>query len=156
MNRLALVLLAATCAAMAVPAPAADKPPDLSAEVERGVRAYNSREIAYYESALTPDAVFIADDGAVFAGKDRVLKQFTRVFGMTPVRRIEVSDVATGGRGDVAWSRFKWTLTGPEQSRAGVASTVFVREGGEWKVALIHNTRSGHAAPAAGAAPHRH
>ena len=155
MKRLALVVLAATLA-VAVPATAAEKAPDLSAEVERGVRAYNSREIAYYESALTPDAVFIADDGAIFAGKDRVLKQFTRVFGMTPVRQIAVSDVATGGRGDVAWSRFKWTLTGPAQSRAGVASTVFVREGGEWKIALIHNTRSGHAAPAAGAAPHRH
>lgn len=145
----ALVLLAAVASA----APA----PDVSGEVERGVRAYNAREIAYYETALTPDAVFIADDGAIFAGKERVLKQFTRVFGMTPARQIAVSDVATGGRGDVAWARFKWTLTGPEQSRAGVATTVFVRgPAGDWQVALIQNTRSGHGAPATTPAPHRH
>jgi len=157
MTPLALVLLAAWPAG-AVAAPAGT--PDVSGEVERGVRAYNAREIAYYESALTPDAVFIADDGAIFAGKERVLRQFTRVFGMTPARQITVSDVATGGRGDVAWARFKWTLTGPEQSRAGVATTVFVRgPAGDWQVALIQNTRSGHGAPAApGAtpAPHRH
>jgi ketosteroid isomerase-like protein len=141
-------------ALLAAAAPAA---PDVSAEVERGVRAYNAREIAYYETALTPDAVFIADDGAIFAGKERVLKQFTRVFGMTPARQIAVSDVATGGRGDVAWARFKWTLTGPEQSRAGVATTVFVRgAGGEWQVSLIQNTRSGHGAPGTAPAPHRH
>jgi uncharacterized protein (TIGR02246 family) len=161
MAPLALVLLAAWTAA-ATPAAAAgpaEKPPDVSAEVERGVRAYNSREIAYYQSALTPDAVFIADDGAIFAGKERVLRQFTRVFGMTPARQIAVSDVATGGHGDVAWARFKWTLTGPETSRAGVATTIFVRgAAGGWQIASIHNTRSGHGAPTAGAtpAPHRH
>jgi ketosteroid isomerase-like protein len=146
-------LVLALLAAVAPAAPA----PDVSAEVERGVRAYNAREIAYYETALTPDAVFIADDGAIFAGKERVLKQFTRVVGMTPPRQSAVSDVATGGRGDVAWARFKWTLTGPEQSRAGVATTVFVRgPGGDWQVSLIQNTRSGHGAPASTAAPHRH
>jgi ketosteroid isomerase-like protein len=150
MAPLALVLLAASPLAA----------PDVTAEVDRGVRAYNAREIAYYESALTPDAVFIADDGAIFAGKERVLKQFTRVFGMTPARQIAVSDVVTGGRGDVGWARFKWTLTGPETSRAGVATTVFVRApGGQWQVASIQNTRSGHGAPAAPGAtpvPHRH
>jgi ketosteroid isomerase-like protein len=136
----------------AAPAPSA---PDLSAEVDKGVKAFNAREIAYYEQALLPEAVLIADDGAIFAGKERVLKHFTRVFGMTPARSIAVTDVASGGRGEAGWARFKWTLSGPEASRDGVTSTVYVREGGQWKVALIQNTRSGHGAPAAGAAPHR-
>src|SRR6185295_6469321 len=102
MSRLAIVRLAVCAAAFSAPALAAEAP-DVSAEVERGVKAYNAREIAYYEGALLPDAVFVADDGAIFAGKDRVLRQFTRVFGMTPPRQIAVSDVATGGKGDVAW-----------------------------------------------------
>lgn len=155
MPRLARVLFAA--AAIAAPAAAAEKAPDLAAEVDRGVRAYNSRDLTYYETALLPDAVFVADDGAIFAGKERVMKQFTRVFGMTPARQIAVSDVATGGRGDVAWARFKWMLTGPETSRPGVATTIFVRDpGGEWKIASIHNTRSAHGAPAGAAPAHRH
>ena len=157
MSRLSYVALAVFLAVATAAGAAAPATPDVGAEVEKGVKAYNAREIAYYETALTPDAVFIADDGAIFAGKERVLKQFTRVFGMTPARQIAVSDVATGGRGDVAWARFKWTLTGPEQSRAGVATTVFVRgAGGEWQVALIQNTRSGHGAPGTAPAPHRH
>jgi uncharacterized protein (TIGR02246 family) len=156
MHRPANVLL--VIAALAVPALAAENAPGLAAEVERGVRAYNARDLTYYETALLPDAVFVADDGAVFAGKERVVKSFARVFGMTPARQIAVSDVATGGKGDVAWARFKWTLTGPETSRPGVATTIFVREpGGPWKIASIHNTRSAHGAPAAPAAPaHKH
>jgi len=154
MSRFARVFLAAV--ALAAPAVAAEKTPDLAAEVERGVKAYNSRDLTYYESSLLPDAVFVADDGAIFAGKERVMKQFTRVFGMTPPRQIAVTEVASGGRGDVGWARFKWTLTGPETSRAGVATTIFVRDGGEWKVASIHNTRSGHGAPAGAAPAHKH
>ena len=153
MSRTALVLLAVSMAA--VPATPAAENPDLAAEVEKGVRAYNARDLAYYETSLLPDAVFVADDGAVFAGKERVVKSFARVFGMTPARQIAVSDVVTGGKGDVAWARFKWTLTGPETSRPGVATTIFVREaGGPWKIASIHNTRAAHGAPAAPA--HKH
>jgi ketosteroid isomerase-like protein len=152
MSRLACLATAVCAAALAAPALAAE-PPGVAAEVERGVKAYNAREIAYYEAALLPDSVFIADDGAIFAGRDRVLKQFTRVFGMTPPRQIAVSDVATGGKGDVAWARFKWDLTGPDTARPGVATIIFVREGDAWKIASIHNTRSGHGGAAA---PHRH
>ena len=146
--------IASTTLALSLAAPA--QAPDLAAEVDKGVKAFNAREIAYYEQALLPDAVLIADDGAIFAGKERVVKHFTRVFGMTPARSIAVTDVASGGRGDTAWARFKWTLTGPDAARAGVTTTLYVREGGAWKVASIQNTRSGHGAPAAGAAPHRH
>ncbi|HVR70920.1 MAG TPA: DUF4440 domain-containing protein [Vicinamibacteria bacterium] len=153
MRRLASVLL--VTAALALPAAAAENRPDLAAEVERGVRAYNSRDLTYYETALRPDAVFVADDGAIFAGKERVVRSFANVFGMTPPRQIAVSDVVSAGSGDVAWVRFKWTLTGPETSRPGVATTIFVRgPGGEWQIASIHNTRSAHGAPAAPA--HRH
>jgi ketosteroid isomerase-like protein len=157
MFRKAIVLLAAGAAAAASSIPAvraAEAAADVAAEVDKGVKAYNAREIGYYDTALLPDATFVADDGAIFAGKERVMKQFTRVFGMTPPRQIAVSDVATGGKGDVAWARFKWTLTGPETSRPGVATIIFVRDGGALKIASIHNTRSAHGAPAAPA--HRH
>jgi uncharacterized protein (TIGR02246 family) len=155
MTRHALVLFAAAVSMAAPPVARAAEAPDLAAEVEKGVRAYNARDLTYYETSLLPDAVFVADDGAVFAGKERVVKSFARVFGMTPARQIAVTDVVTGGKGDVAWARFKWTLTGPETSRPGVATTIFVREpGGPWKVASIHNTRAAHGAPAAPA--HKH
>lgn len=126
------------------PAPADDAPSKVAAEVEKGVKAYNAHDLAYYESALAPEAVYIAEDGAIFAGKERVLRTFTRIFAKTPARQIAVSDVATGTRGDVAWARFKWTLSMGPDSRQGVSSILFGRAGDAWQVLQIQNTPTGH------------
>jgi len=145
-------------------APAAQARPEIAAEVQRGVAAYNAQDIAYYQASLALDAVYIADDGAVISGKERIVGLFTRIFARTPKPRLEVSDIVTGGRGDVAWARFKWTLSDIEKARPGVATAIFVRGGAGWQVASIQNTPVGHAmrsaSPAPGAspsaAPHKH
>ena len=92
------------------PPPPPPTRPEIAAEVQRGVTAYNAQDIAYYQSSLAPDAVYIADDGGIFVGKERVVGLFTRIFARTPKPKLEVSDVVTGGTGDVAWARFKWAL----------------------------------------------
>ena len=156
-------LILAVALAVQAAAPAAQARPEIAAEVQRGVAAYNAQDIAYYQKSFAPDAVYIADDGAVFSGKERIVGLFTRIFGRTPKPRLEATDIATGGKGDVAWARFKWTLADIEKARPGVATVIFVRADGGWQVASIQNTPAGHAmraAPAAGAspspAPHRH
>jgi len=121
---------------------AADTP---EAEVERGVAAYNARDIKYYEAALAPDVVYIAEDGAVMSGKDRVLRLFGRIFSATPPRQLAVEAVTTGSKGDVAWARFKWTLTIGQETRKGVGTTLFVRGADRWQVVQIQNTPDGHA-----------
>lgn len=147
-------LLAAAVLAVPTLAPGADTAP-IAAEVERGVAAYNAQQIAYYEEALATDAVYIAEDGAMFVGKEPVLRLFTRIFGRPQPPRLAVTDVVTGGKGEAAWARFKWTLTSGAESRQGVTSIIFVRAGDAWQVVQIHNTPSGHAmpAPSAGASP---
>jgi ketosteroid isomerase-like protein len=126
------------------PSPAADTT-GLAAEVDRGVQAFNARDLKYYEASLADDAVFIADDGGMFIGKERVMRHFTRVFGQEPPRRVAVTDVTTGQKGDVGWARFKWTLSaGTETGRSGVATTLFTRAGGRWQVLQIQNTLAGH------------
>jgi ketosteroid isomerase-like protein len=145
------VLLAAV---LAVPVPALSAGgPSIPAEVEKGVAAYNARDIAYYEDALAIDAVYVAEDGAVFVGKERVLRLFTRIFAMTPPRQLAVSDVATGSKGDVAWARFKWTLAMGAESRQGVSSILFARAGDAWQVLQIQNTPAGHSTPAGPPSP---
>jgi uncharacterized protein (TIGR02246 family) len=143
-----------------VPTPAPQALPEIAAEVERGVRAYNAQDLAYYQTSLTTDAVYVADDGAVFAGKERVLQLFTRIFARTPKPQLAVSDVVTGGRGDVAWARFNWTLSGIERARPGVATAIFVKAPSGWQVVSIQNTAKGHAMhaapPAPGASPAAH
>ena len=168
----ALMLLVAVAIQYAAPAaspaasPAAPAPqarPEIAAEIQRGAAAYNAQDIAYYQASLAPDAVYIADDGAIFAGKERIVGLFTRIFARTPKPRLETSDVVTGGRGDVAWARFKWTLSEIEKARPGVAIAIFVRGDAGWQVVSIQNTAAGHgmrpaasAAPGASPAPHQH
>ena len=147
-------LLAAAVLAVPTLAPGADTAP-IAAEVERGVAAYNAQQIAYYEEALATDAVYIAEDGAMFVGKEPVLRLFTRIFGRPQPPRLAVTDVVTGGKGEAAWARLKWTLTSGAESRQGVTSIILVRAGDAWQVVQIHNTPSGHAmpAPSPGASP---
>ena len=144
----------------AAPTPAPQALPEIAAEVERGVRAYNAQDLAYYQTSLALDAAYIADDGAVFAGKERVLQLFTRIFARTPKPQLAVTDIVTGGHGDVAWARFSWTLSGIERARPGVAMAIFVKAGPGWQVVSIQNTAKGHAMhgapPSPGASPAAH
>ncbi len=143
----------------ASPAPAASRP-EIAAEVEKGVRAYNAQDAGFYETTLAADATYVADDGQVFSGKDRVLGLFKRIFARSPKPRLEVSDIVTGGRGDVGWARFNWTLGGIEKARPGVATAIFVRDGGAWRLLSLHNTPRAHlmrpGTPAGASMPRSH
>jgi uncharacterized protein (TIGR02246 family) len=162
----AVIFAVALAAQSASPAVAPQARPEIVTELQRGVTAYNAQDIAYYQSSLAPDAVYIADDGGIFVGRDRVVSLFTRIFARTPKPRLEVSEIATGGTGDVAWARFKWTLSDIEKARPGLATAIFTRSGGRWQVASIQNTAVGHpmhparpagaSYPAASPAPEMH
>jgi ketosteroid isomerase-like protein len=151
-----LLVLSQAPASSPTPVPPPSRP-EIAAEVERGTKAYNAQDLAYYQAALMPDAVYIADDGAVFSGKERVLQLFTRIFGRPQKAHLEVADLVTGGQGDAAWARFNWTLSGIERARPGVATVIFQRSSGGWQVASIQNTAKGHAmrsaSPSPGASP---
>src|SRR5258708_31593673 len=118
----------------ALSAPAAPKAAavgdELTAEVQRAVTAYNARDLSYYESVLDPKSVYIAEDGAVISGRERVLRTFGRLFTADPPRRLEISDVSVDRRGDTGWALFRWTLTAGSESRLGVSSVVYVRGDG--------------------------
>jgi ketosteroid isomerase-like protein len=146
-----LVALQSAPSSSATPGPASR--PEIAAEVERGRRAYNAQDLAYYEAALAPDAVYIADDGAVFSGKERVMQLFTRIFGRAQKPHLEIGDITTGGKGDTAWARFEWTLSATEHARPGVATVIFEHTADGWRVASIQNTAKGHTMRAASPAP---
>ena len=118
----------------------------VAAEVAKGVVAYNAQDLEYYEGALAPDAVYIADDGMTFTGKQSVAGLFGRLFAATPRPQIAVSDVTTNAKENVAWARFKWTITRGETSRKGICSILFTRAGDTWQAVQIQNTPDGHGA----------
>jgi len=141
----------APAAAPAATSPAAD---ELSAEVQRAVTAYNARDLKYYESVLDPKSVYIAEDGAVISGRERVLRTFGRIFSAEPPRRIEIAELSVDRRGDTGWATFRWTLTAGTDVRQGVTSVLYVRADGGWRPMLIQNTLRAHAMrPAAAVSP---
>lgn len=144
---LATLLFFASPQAPPGPAPpkAAEVGDDLSAEVQRAVTAYNARDLSYYESVLDPKSVYIAEDGAVISGRDRVLRTFGRIFTADPPRRIEISDLSVDRRGDTGWATFRWTFTAGPDTRQGVTTVLYVREGRAWRPMIIQNTLRAHA-----------
>ena len=118
-------LLAAAVLTVPTLAAGADTAP-VAAEVEKGVAAYNAQAITYYEDTLATDVVYIAEDGAVFVGKERVLRLLhPHLRAAMPPKQLAVTDVVTGRKGEVSWARFKWTLTSGTESRLGVTSIIF-------------------------------
>ncbi len=146
---LVTVLLVAHPQAPAPAARAAANQPadDLSAEVARAVAAYNARDLSYYQSVLDPKSVYIAEDGGVISGRERVLRTFGRIFTADPPRHIEISDVSIDRRGDTGWAVFRWALTAGSDTRQGVTSVLYVRGDGVWHPMLIQNTLRGHGSP---------
>jgi ketosteroid isomerase-like protein len=140
--------LAGLLVAWSALASAQSSPPGLGAEVEKGVAAYNAQDLKYYEGALAPDVVYIADDGASFVGRERVIGLFGRLFAATPKRRMVMSDLVTGGIGEVGWARFKWTIMQGDKSRKGLCSILMARMADRWKAIQIQNTPDGHAGAA--------
>jgi ketosteroid isomerase-like protein len=136
------------------PPPAAVSADDLAGEVQRAVAAYNARDLSYYEAVLSPKSVYIAEDGAVIAGRERVLRTFGRIFTADPPRKLEISDLTVDRQGDTGWATFRWTLTVGPETRLGVTSVLYARGEGGWRPMLIQNTLRGHAMrPAASASP---
>ena len=106
--------------------------------------AYNARDLSYYERVLGPKSVYIAEDGMVISGRDRVLRTFGRIFSADPPRRIEISDLTVDRQGQTGWATFRWTLTAGTDTRSGVTSVLYARGDGGWAPVLIQNTLTGH------------
>jgi predicted metalloendopeptidase len=73
--------------------------PNFLKEVQRAVTASHARDLSYYETVLDPKSVYIAEDGGVISGRERVLRTFGRIFTADPPRRIEISDLSVDRRG---------------------------------------------------------
>ena len=155
MHPLFLVAVLFVANAQASPASApAGASDDLAAEVQRAVSAYNARDLSYFERVLDPKSVYIAEDGDLISGRERVLRTFGRIFTADPPRHIEISDVSVERRGETGWALFRWTLTIGSETRQGVSSVMYARTEGVWRPMIIQNTLRGHAMrPAAVASP---
>ena len=139
------LLLALALAVPGAAPPAAQARPEIASAVLRGIAAYNAQDLAYFEATVAPDAVYIMDNALVLSGRENVLALLNGFFARTPRPQMVASEIVTGGRGDVAWARFKWTPS--HNTRPGVTTAIFVREGAGWQVVSIQLTRLTHGEP---------
>ena len=107
--------------------------------VQAGIDAYNSQNTAYFEKVLSPDVVWLDEDGHAIAGKDRVLRFVTRQITATPVRKMTVADIKVSSSGDVAWASFAYTIEGDGRlPLKGINTLVYKKSGSEWQLVQVH------------------
>lgn len=79
---------------------------------------------------------------AAIVGRERVLDSWRVIFGATDAIRFELADLAVEVHGEVACvtcvERIVATAGGLEQHGEAVATNLFVRDGGQWRMVLHH------------------
>ena len=113
------------------------------------VDAINKQDQAYLNGLLTPDAVWLDEDGHIFPAATWLRRLITG----TPAKKFTIVSTPAALRvgditADTAWAGFNYTLdetitprgqsTAIDNQMKGLASIVFKKNGNDWQVALIH------------------
>ena len=115
---------------------AAQQPPaDL---VQKGIDALNTQDVAYFEKALTPEAVWLDEDGHAITGKEAVVSFIRRQFAATPAKKLSATNIKMSSNGDTAWAHFLYTVEAGTVQKKGFNVTVFKKVGNDWQIVLIH------------------
>ena len=70
--------------------------------------AYNARDLSYCEAVLDPKSVYIAEDGGVISGRERVLRTFGRIFSAeSAAAHRDLGPRRGPARGDAGWATFR-------------------------------------------------
>jgi ketosteroid isomerase-like protein len=113
------------------------------------VDAINKQDQAYLNGLLTPDAVWLDEDGHIFPAATWLRRLITG----TPAKKFTIVSTPAALRvgditADTAWAGFNYTLdetitprgqsTAIDNQMKGLASIVFKKNGNDWQVVLIH------------------
>jgi ketosteroid isomerase-like protein len=137
-------------------APAADRPflqistdPGPAAEmVHAALDAFNRRDLAYFRKALAEDAVWLDDDGHVFASRNQIVAiPLTAELTEATKRKLTPSNMRSWISGDTAWATFYYELDTDGVLRHGLSTMVFRKVGSDWLIAAVQaasNTKQTH------------
>ena len=123
------------------PGPAADM-------VKAALDAFNNRDLNYFRKALTEDAVWLDDDGHVFASRNQIINiPLTAELNGDSKRKLTPSNMRSVISGDTAWATFYYELDTDGTIRHGLSTMVFRKIDNEWKIAVVQaaaNTKQTH------------
>src|SRR5215510_2748156 len=97
------------------------------------VKAFNSRDTAYFDKIIAPDAVWLDEDGHHLLAT----VWMNRLMSANPPRKLTISNLRVGNTDTAAWAGFNYLLEGSSQVK-GVNSMVFKKSGNDWQITMIH------------------
>ena len=106
--------------------------------VKAALDAFNRRDLDYFRKALTDDAVWLDDDGHIFASKSQIINiPLTAELTEATRRKLTPSNMRSGMSGDTAWATFYYELDTDGMLRHGLSTMVFRKIGNDWQIAVV-------------------
>ena len=97
------------------------------------VTAFNNKDTAFFQKAITPDAVWLDEDGHHLAA----MVWINRLLSATPARKLSITNLRTSNWDTGGWAGFNYVIEGTNQVK-GTNSLVFKKNGADWQIVLIH------------------
>ena len=106
--------------------------------VKAALDAFNRRDLDYFRKALTEDAVWLDDDGHIFASRNQIINiPLTAELTEATKRKLTPSNMRSGISGDTAWATFYYELDTDGVLRHGLSTMVFRKIGNDWQIAVV-------------------
>jgi ketosteroid isomerase-like protein len=106
--------------------------------VKAALDAFNRRDLDYFRKALTEDAVWLDDDGHIFASRNQIINiPLTAELTEATKRKLTPSNIRSGISGDTAWATFYYELDTDGVLRHGLSTMVFRKIGNDWQIAVV-------------------
>jgi hypothetical protein len=97
------------------------------------VTAFNNHDMAYFQKAIAPDAVWFDEDGHQLLAT----VWLNRLMSATPPRKLSISDLRVGNWDNAGWAGFHYTLEATNQVK-GINTMSFKKVGNDWQIVMIH------------------
>ena len=106
--------------------------------VQAALDAFNRRDLNYFRTALADDAVWLDDDGHIFASKAQIITiPLTAELTEATKRKLTPSNIRSTINGDTAWATFYYELDTDGVLRHGLSTMVFRKVGNDWRIAVV-------------------
>jgi ketosteroid isomerase-like protein len=101
--------------------------------VENMVKAFNNRDMAFFQKAMAPDAVWLDEDGHHLIGTVWI----NRLLSANPPRKLSITNLRVSNWDNAGWAGFNYVIEGTSQVK-GTNSMVFKKTGNDWQIVLVH------------------
>jgi ketosteroid isomerase-like protein len=101
--------------------------------VKSMVTAFNNHDTAFFQKTITPDAVWLDEDGHHLIAS----VWMNRLLSANPPRKLTITNLRVNNWADGGWAGFNYVLQGTNQVK-GTNSLVFKKTGNDWQIVLIH------------------